>query len=164
MAHKDMVIAWLNDAHAMEEGIAQVLERHAADAKDDPRMQARLQQHLDETRRHAEWVKGCIERLGGDTSAVKTGMANVMGAVQGMTTKIARDEPIKNMLHDYGTEHFEIACYTSLIAAARDVGDAETAQVCQHILDDELAMANFLLEQIPPTTLKMLQMEMAASR
>ena len=164
MAHKDMVIAWLNDAHAMEEGIAQVLERHAADAKDDPRMQARLQQHLDETRRHAELVKGCVERLGGDTSAVKTGMANVMGAVQGMTTKIARDEPIKNVLHDYGTEHFEIACYTSLIAATRDVGDAETAQVCQRILDDELAMANFLLEQIPPTTLKMLQMAMAASR
>jgi ferritin-like metal-binding protein YciE len=164
VTHKDMMVAWLNDAHAMEEGIAQVLERHAAAATDDPQMQARLQQHLDETRRHAELVKACVERLGGDTSAVKSGMANVMGAVQGMTTKIAKDEPIKNVLHDYGTEHFEIASYTSLIAAARDVGDAETAQVCQNILDDELAMADFLLQQIPPTTLKMLQMEMAASR
>ena len=163
MAHKELVIAWLNDAHAMELGIAQVLERHATAAADDPQMQARLQQHLDETRRHAELVKGCSERLGGDTSAVKSGMANVMGAVQGMTTKVAKDEPIKNVLHDYGTEHFEIACYTSLIAAAQDFGDQEMTQICQQILDDELAMADFLLQQIPLTTLKMLQMEMAAS-
>ena len=163
MSHKEMVIAWLNDAHAMELGIAQVLERHAADAKDNPQMQARLNQHLEETRNHAALVKGCVERLGGDTSAVKSGMANVMGAVQGMTSKVAKDEPIKNVLSDYGTEHFEIASYTSLIAAARDIGDAETARICQHILDDELAMADFLLQQIPPTTLKMLQKEMAVS-
>ena len=83
MAHNDLVLAWLNDAHAMELGIAQVLENHAASAADDPPMQMRLQQHLEETRRHAELVKGCVERMGGDTSAVKTGMASVMGTIQG---------------------------------------------------------------------------------
>ena len=161
MAHKELVSAWLNDAHAMELGIAQVLERHAKEAKDHPHMHDALQRHLEQTRRHAEMVKGCVERMGGETSGVKSGMASVMGAVQGMTTKLAKDELIKNTLHDYGTEHFEIACYTSLIAAAENLGDQETARVCQEILRDEQAMANFLFQQIPPTTIEMLQMEHA---
>ena len=75
MAHKELVIAWLNDAHAMELGIAQVLERHAEEAKDHPQVQGGLQRHLEQTRRHAELVKGCVERMGGETSGVKTGMA-----------------------------------------------------------------------------------------
>ena len=36
LAHKELVIAWLNDAHAMEFGIAQVLEWHVEEAKDHP--------------------------------------------------------------------------------------------------------------------------------
>ena len=161
MAHKELVIAWLNNAHAMEQGIAEVLERHAADAKDQPQMHGRLQQHLDETRRHADLVKGCMERMGEKPSGIKTGMASVMGAVQGMSTKMAQDTLIKNTLHDYGTEHFEIACYTSLIAAAQDLGDQEMARVCQEILREEQAMADFLFQQIPPTTVQMLQREHA---
>ena len=165
MANKELIVAWLNDAHAMEQGIAEVLERHAADAKDHPHMHSRLQQHLEETRRHADLVKGCLERLGEQPSSVKTGMASVMGAVQGMTTKMAQDSLIKNTLHDYGTEHFEIACYTSLMAAAQDLGDQEMARACQQILREEQAMADFLFQQIPATTVEMLQMEHAmASR
>ena len=165
MAHKELMVAWLNDAHAMEQGIAEVLERHAASAKDHPQMQARMQQHFEETVRHAELVKGCLQRIGEEPSAVKTGMASVMGAVQGMSMKVAQDELIKNTLHDYGTEHFEIACYTSLMAAAQELGDQETVQVCQQILQEEQAMAEFLFQQIPPVTIEMLQMEHAmASR
>jgi ferritin-like metal-binding protein YciE len=163
MAHKELVIAWLNDAHAMELAIAQVLERHAEEAEDHPQMQAGLQRHLEQTRRHAELVKGCVERMGGETSGIKSGMASVMGAVQGMTTKLAKDELIKNTLHDYGTEHFEIACYTSLIAAAENLGDQETVRVCQEILRDDQAMADFLFQQIPLVTIEILQMEHATA-
>jgi ferritin-like metal-binding protein YciE len=82
-----------------------------------------------------------------------------------MTTKMAQDSLIKNTLHDYGTEHFEMACYTSLMAAAQDLGDQEMASACQQILREEQAMADFLFQQIPSTTVEMLQMEHAmASR
>ena len=161
MAHHDLVIAWLNDAHAMELSIARVLENHAKDAKDHPALQARLQEHLEQTRGHAEAVKGCVERLGGDASALKAGMATVMGTVQGMATGLAKDELVKNALHDYGTEHFEIACYASLVAAAEELGDAETARVCREILRDEEAMAAFLLAQVPPTTLEIVRQQAA---
>lgn len=142
MAHKELVTAWLNNAHSIELGIAQVLERHAEEAKDHPHIQAGLQRHLEQTRRHAELVKGCVERMGEETSAVKSGMASVMGVVQGMSTKLAKDDLIKNTLHDFGTEHFEIACYTSLIAAAENLGDQETVRVCREILRDDQAMAS----------------------
>lgn len=159
----DQLITWLNNAYAMEQSIAKVLENHVKDAKDHPQMQTRLQQHLDATKRHAELVKGCIERLGGQTSALKSGMANVMGTVQGMSTGAAKDELVKNALHDYGTEHFEIASYTSLIAAAQDAGDQETARICREILMDEEGMANWLIEQIPLVTLEQMQREPAGA-
>ena len=164
MAQQDLVLAWLNDAHAMELAIVQVLENHAKDAAEYPSLQTRLQEHLEQTRGHAEAVKGCVERLGGDTSALKTGMATVMGTVQGMTTELAKDEVVKNALHDYGTEHFEIACYTSLLAAAESLGDQETVRVCREILRDEEAMATFLLGQIPMATLAQLRQEAAAPK
>ena len=161
MAHHELVLAWLNDAHAMELSIARVLENHAKDATDHPALQARLQEHLEQTRGHAAAVKGCVKRLGGDTSALKTGIATAMGTVQGMATELAKDEPVKNALHDYGTEHFEIACYASLVAAADELGDAETARVCREILRDEEAMAAFLLAQVPPVTLAMVRQQAA---
>jgi ferritin-like metal-binding protein YciE len=152
------VIAWLNDAYAMERSITQVLENHAKDAKDHPPMQARIEQHLEETRRHADLVKGCVERLGGSTSSIKGGVATVMGTVQGMSTGMAADELVKNALHDYGTEYFEMACYKALIAAAQDIGDQETVAVCQQILRDEEAMAAWLDRQLPGVVTETLRM------
>ena len=156
MTQRELLLAWLNDAYGMELGIAEVLERHAASAADHPHLQAGLLQHLEQTRQHAELVKGCVERLGGETSAVKSGMATLGGAMQGMMAKLASDELIKDALQDYGTEHFEIACYTSLRTAATAIGDEQTAQVADRILQDEVMMAEQLLKLIPSITNEMM--------
>ena len=37
MSSKALLIAWLNDAYAMEQGLEETLKRHADDAKEDPR-------------------------------------------------------------------------------------------------------------------------------
>lgn len=42
----------------------------------------------------------------------------------------------------YVFEHHEIACYRSLIGAAEELGDAETAELCTEILREEEAMAD----------------------
>jgi ferritin-like metal-binding protein YciE len=152
MSHTETVIHWLNDAHALEHNLIQVLEHRVSDTKGHPQLQAMVQRHLEETRRHAELVQGCIERLGGHTSAIKTGLANITGAVQGRSTGPAPDEMVKNALADYSAEQFEIASYTSLLAAAQMLGDQQTAAVCQQILRDEETMAQFLAQQIPMIT------------
>lgn len=161
MAHQELLIAWLNDAYAMENALIRTLEHRVKDAKDYPHMQARDQQHLEETRRHAELVKSCVERLGGDTSAIKTGMANIMGTVKAMSTEPAKDELVKNCLADYAAEQFEVASYAALIAGAQALGDQETAQICEQILREDEAMAAWIAQQLPLVVQETLQQEAA---
>jgi ferritin-like metal-binding protein YciE len=162
MAHEDLFMAWLNDAYGMENALVQVLQNHVKDAKDHPQMQAKIQEHLDKTRQHAELVKGCIERRAGSTSALKTGMSNLMGVMQGMSTGAAEDELVKNGIADYAAENFEIASYNALITAAQDLGDTQTASVCQQILGDEQDMANWLAQHLPEAVDEIIKKKAAA--
>jgi ferritin-like metal-binding protein YciE len=109
MTGNELVIAGLNDAHAMERALVQVLEHRINDAEDFPAVQAMDRQHLEETRRHAEQVKARIERLDGTTSTVKPIMGTLFGAAQAPMTGLARDEVVKNCLVDHAAEHFEVA-------------------------------------------------------
>lgn len=149
MDAKGTLVAWLNDAYAMEQGVTRILEHRIRDTKDHPQMQSTYRQHLETTRRQADLVKACIERLGGSTSAVKTGFANVAGAIQAISTGPFGDEMVKNCLADYAVENFEIASYRALVAAARELGDGETERVCQQILSEEEQTARWLEQQLP---------------
>lgn len=162
MAHKEMFMSWLKDAYAMEISLIEVLERRIEDAKEHPKIQQRDQQHLDETRRHAEMVKNRIEALGDETSSIKSGMSKLTGMFQGMGTKPANDVIVKNALADYAAEHFEIASYTALMTGAQEMNDQETADMCRQILQDEKEMAKFLEENLPQVVKETVQQEVAA--
>jgi ferritin-like metal-binding protein YciE len=149
MAGKDILVAWLNDAHGMENALIQILEHQIKDAKDYPQVQAKLEQHLEQTRRHAQMVKDCVEMLGGKTSAVKTGMGALFGQMQALSTGAAKDEMMKNALADYAAESFEVASYTALVEAARALGEQQIAGVCQQILQEDAEMAHWLHQNLP---------------
>lgn len=157
MSPKEQLTTWLNSAYSMEHNVEKVLKNHAKDAKDHPELRQRDEQHIEETHRHAELVKQCLELLGEKPSTMKTAMGNIMGSVQGASTGMFRDELVKNFLADYASEHFEIACYRSLIAAAEELGQPEIARICREILRDEEAMAQWLEERIPDVTRMTLQ-------
>ena len=146
---RETLIGWLNDAYAMEKGLVQVLENHANDVKDRPEMYRRIAQHLEETKMHAERVRDCVQRLGGDVSTMKTAMGAVSGFLQGRSTGASPDELVKNALADYASEHLEIASYRALIVAARALGEQQIAQVCEGILRDEEEMARWLEQNLP---------------
>ena len=152
MTHNEQLITWLNSAYAMEQSLAKVLENHAKDAKDHPEIAGRIEEHITETRGHAERIEECLEILGTKPSAVKAAVGNIMGMVQGASTGMFRDELVKNVLADYASEHFEIACYRSLIAAAEAAEQSEIAEVCGEILEEEEAMAAWLEEHIDQVT------------
>lgn len=149
MAHQELITSWLKDAYSMEVGLVPILENHAKDAKDYPEVQSRIQQHVEETKQHAEMVKQCLERKGEKPSTVKTAVGGVMGSMQSVATGPFKDELVKNSLADYATEHFEMASYDALIDAAKELGDNETAQTCQKILHSEQAMAQWLKDHLP---------------
>lgn len=156
MSEYQQLIAWLNDAHAMETSLTKVLETHARSAAEFPAIRAQFEQHLAETHAHAAKVAQCLRLLDQEPSAVKDTLARGMGLMEGMATSMYRDELLKNFLMDYAAESMEIACYTALIAAAEDAGLLEIARLCSEILDDEIEMAAWLEEQIPVITKQVL--------
>lgn len=141
----------------METGLIPILENHANDAKDYPQIQARIQQHVAETRQHANLVQGCIERHGESISAVKTSVGSLIGTVQSVATGPFEDQLVKNALTDYASENFEVACYRALIVAAQQLGDQETVRICEQILRDDQEMASWLEQNLPLTVQLMIQ-------
>ena len=158
---KELLLTWLKDAHAMEQSLVQNLKEKAEDADEDEDfdMSEQIKKHTEETKVHAGKIASCIERLGGSISTVKEAAGKMFGYVQGAMKSMYSDAGVKNALEGYTAEHFEIACYTSLIAAANHLGDMQTAAVCEEILHDEMRMADWLESQIPRITERYLKIQ-----
>src|SRR5690625_5911077 len=85
------------------------------------------------------------------------GVTGVLGAgLQSAMAALTGDDLVKASLAGYASEHLEIASYQALIAAANDLGDTETAAVCEQILEEELAMSEWLEENLPEIVLHFL--------
>jgi ferritin-like metal-binding protein YciE len=149
MNAKEEVLDWLRDAYAMERGMEVTLkkisdsDRHCADCR------TAAARHLEETRQHAETIASLLKSLGTDTSKIKTGIGMMAEIAKGIGTAISRDEQIKDLLASYAMEHFEIACYQALIAAAETAGLPEVADACEKIIADEEYMAQSISETLP---------------
>jgi ferritin-like metal-binding protein YciE len=154
---KKMYIAWLNDAHALEESLIVMLEKQIGE-ENDGEMKAKLEEHLEETRRHAKLVRSCLVRYGEEPSGGKDFLGTVSSAIAGMGVSMLHDKMVKNVHSSYAAEHTEIATYTVLRAAASEFGDTETMTICDEILQDENNMAQWLLQQMPMVTLEHLKM------
>jgi ferritin-like metal-binding protein YciE len=149
MTKREQLIQWLGDAHAMEVGIVSTLEKHIADAKGHPQVRAALAKHLAETKRHATEMKKALAALGGSHPVVREGVSKLVNLAAGLVTTAAKDTLVKNAIADYATEHFEIACYSSLVVTATALGETKLAATCKAILKEEQAMAKVLEGQLP---------------
>lgn len=147
MTKREQFIAWLGDAHAMEVGIVTTLEKHIADAEGQPKVRAALKKHLAETKRHATAMKQALKAMDAGHPVIREGLSKVVNAVAGIGTTFVRDTPVKNAIADFATEHFEIACYTSLVQTAEALGEKKIAATCKAILKEEQAMAKTLAAQ-----------------
>jgi ferritin-like metal-binding protein YciE len=154
-AEEDLM-AWLRNAHAMEEQAVTMLEALAGRTGDYPEVKTRIQRHLGETQRQAEALEECIKRRGGDTSTLKDMAGKIIAFGQGMSGMFVDDEIVKGAMASYTFEHMEIAAYRVLIAAAEAVGDAQTKSTCEQILKEELSMASDLEASLPDLTRKYL--------
>jgi ferritin-like metal-binding protein YciE len=160
---KDHVLAWLRDAHAAEEQAETMLSTMSGRLEHYPELKARIDQHISESQRQAEAVRGCLERLGSSPSAIKEAGTKLMGFAQSFSGVFTSDEVVKGVLASYAFEHMEIASYKMLIVAAREVGDTQTAQVCEQILQEEIAMAKWLEDNMESITQKFLTLERAGA-
>jgi ferritin-like metal-binding protein YciE len=147
---RTQLVAWLDDAYAMETGLVSILQRHAGSYESAlPETAARLRQHISETRQHADRLEQCLRTLGSTPSTAKSTASALMGTVEGMSTAMFNDELVKNTLADYGAEQFEVACYTALVSAAMKLGYPDVAHLCEQNLKEDEAMAAWLRQQLP---------------
>lgn len=156
---EENLMDWLRDAHAMEQQAETMLTDTASRIKNYPEVKARIEKHIDETREQARLVKTCIDRRGGDTSALKDLAGKATATAQGLSGMFVSDEIVKAGMASYTFEHMEIASYRALIAAAEVVGDAQTKQTCERILAEEEAMASWLAEHLPSVTRRFLELD-----
>ena len=152
MANNDLLIAWLNDAYAMQSGKIKMLERFTTDFDDFTDIQERLKQFCNEAKQQQDDVKTCIESLEGKVSGAKSLLGTIMGAAQGVGTSMYKDEPVKDMLMLHAGEHFAHACFMSLATGAETLGEDTVAGVCERIAEQELKAADWAEEQIPTVT------------
>lgn len=159
---QEKIVQYLNEAHASERALTRVLQSQIAMTPRGGYRDA-LEQHLRETRDHAERVQKRLGRLREGRSPLQLGVG-VAQSVAGQALAAAKtpldlvrgtsgeEKVLKNAKDACATEALEIATYTSIEHLARAVGDDETAELAAAIRADEVRMLERVLGEIPALT------------
>lgn len=137
---REKVCDYVEDAHAMETNVLQMLET-MIDTTRDAAIRGELEHHRDETRRHEERLRRRLDELGRGTSLRKQAESTVTAFLKGLVDEVRGDKPGKNARDGFVTEHMEIAAYELLERLAMRAGDTETATIARQNRADEEAMA-----------------------
>lgn len=152
MNHVEHYHDWLRDAHAMEKQAESMLESMASRIDNYPDVRARIEQHITETKQQINVLEEILDRNDISRSMLKDSMSKMMAFGQSVGGMVTSDEIVKGSISGYVFEQFEIACYTSLLAAAKKAGDVASIPAIESILAEEQRMADWLIRHIPDTT------------
>lgn len=164
---RDTYLAWLRDAHAMEEQALTMLQGQVNRLEHYPQLRERIQQHIAETEGQEAELRRLLDGYGESSSMVKDAMGKLTAVGQAMSGMFAADEVVKGTMASYTFEHMEIASYRILIAAAGQLGDAKAVEVFRRCLSEEEAMADWLADHSSEITRQFLsrkEMDMPAGR
>ena len=146
--YQDVLVDWLENAYSFENAVVGMLENQIERASGFPDLRSQLQEHREASRRHANTVESCIERLGGDISQVRESISKFLGDTPSKLVGIGGDSVVKDTIVGSIIEQYEISTYTAIITLAERLGDDNTADRCREILDDEQQMHDYLTENI----------------
>lgn len=146
---QDKLYRYLEDAVAMETQTIEILQKQVPILEKHPDIQAHIQRHLVESEAQRDRLREHLKALGRSDSPVKNAVGNVIGNLQGLFGGL-RDDTLAHMARDsYTIEHLEIASYTLLATTARLAGDPEAERIAEQNMQEEIAMATWLAEQLP---------------
>ena len=159
--YEQKIVRYLEEAHATELALTRALQSHVAMTPEGS-TRALLQQHLGETRAHAERVRGRIEELrAGTPGQPLQAWVGLTQTVVGQAVALGKapldllrgtggeEKVLKNAKDDCAAEALEIATYSAIERLARQAGDEPTAELAAAILAEERRMLDRLLEEIP---------------
>jgi ferritin-like metal-binding protein YciE len=132
---------YLADAHAIEEQAIHLLEK-GPQLAGHPTLATIYDEHLAETRDHAELVQERLNALGGDPSTLKDAALRLGALNWGAFFSAHPDTPGKLAAFAHAFEHLEIGGYEQLKRVAERAGDQETVTVVDRILAQEREAAD----------------------
>lgn len=150
----DIFVTGLRNAHAMEHQALSIMKPQVARIEQYPEVAHRLQQHITETENQIQRLEQLLDGFGENKSVLKDAALSLTGAMAAIAHTAAPDEIVKNSFANYAFEHFEIAAYKSLIALSGQAANSNATGLLTQNLNEELAMAQWLDQNIETITLK----------
>ncbi|MCW2286121.1 ferritin-like metal-binding protein YciE [Rhodoblastus acidophilus] len=156
-ALRNLFIAGLSNAHAMEAQAEQLLKRQIERLDDFPDIKMRLQEHLDETYTQQRRIDAILENYGESSSTLKDTAMSLFGNMAAVAHMPAEDEVLKNSFASFAFENYETAAYKSLISIAEALGETGAIGPLRQSCEEEEAMAGWLSSQLDSVTRRFIQ-------
>jgi len=133
-----LLIDELKDIYSAENQMIKILPKLAQSAESDDLRQA-FEEHLGETRRHAERIEQICEQLDTETTNKKcVGMEGIVDESNGIMRTIEPDLMDVALIGvAQRMEHYEIAAYGTARAHARQLGLITIANLLNRTLEEE---------------------------
>jgi ferritin-like metal-binding protein YciE len=154
----------LRDAHALESQAISLMSRQIERLENYPDVKARLQSHTQETEGQIQRLETILSSLNESHSALKDAALKMTANMAALTHAMADDEILKNSFANHAFENFEVASYTALIEMAQAGGFNTAVPLLRQTLDQEVAMAQWVKEQIPAVTRRYLSLRAAGAQ
>ncbi len=151
---RTIFVTGLKNAHAMEKEALSIMKPQVSRIENYPEVAARLEWHIRETEGQIARLEEILQSLAEDHSSLKDMALSFAGKMAAMGHTVAGDEIIKNSLANFAFENFEIAAYKSLITIAEHGGFPGLAPALKSNLDEEIAMARWLDDNLKSVTMK----------
>ena len=158
---RDIYVTGLVNAHALEAQAIQLINRQVERIENYTEMRERLRLHGQESHQQQQRLAQILDGLGTSPSTLKDIGTSIMGNMAAIGHALAQDEVVKNTLANFAFEHFEIASYRSLLIMAEAAGDTAAPRLLQQSLDEEIAMARWIEDNLEATTRRYMQREAA---
>jgi ferritin-like metal-binding protein YciE len=147
------LVAWLRDAHAMEGKALTLLETQISKLEDkNPEIAKRLRGRLEEVWDNRFQLDRCRRKLGEVTCALDDVTITINTNLRDFSYRPFGDELFKHVFAHNAIELTKAETYRSLTEAALAAGEPEIAKICDGILMQGSAMADWMWEQLPPAT------------
>ena len=147
----DRINRYIDDASALEAAAVTGL-RDFASAATEPTDAALFQEFLDQAESHKAKLEARLTALGGSSNKIKDAM-NKLGVAASELLHIGKDagdKATRNLIEAYSIMSVAAASYESLIAAASEVGDTETAALAKSLQADKQSAGEKLFARIAP--------------
>lgn len=146
---RENFVAWLNDAHAMENQADKMFKTTAsyfAEQYKDIKLQ--LEAYSAGAQENERLLQACLDRYGRGSSFVKDIVGKAMGLAQGFSGFFVSDEVVKALIACYTFCHMGLASYKCLVEGALVLADEEARSICMRLLSQKVVETEWLEKQL----------------